>query len=142
MSEVRVVRRMECPADVVWALIGDFGGMHRWHPRVQRLDLSWEGRIRSLHYDQGGHAVERLDARNEPARRYAYVVVDSSLPVQSCQGVLQVNEVDGGAACNVVWSARFEAVGDGEAAAMAELERLYGDGIDALARTLDDAGDA
>lgn len=142
MSEVRVVRRMDCPADVVWALIGDFGGLQRWHPRVQQLDLSWEGRIRSLQFDDGGHAVERLDARNDPARRYAYIVVDSSLPVQHCHGVLRVNEIDGGAACDVVWSARFEAVGNNEATAIAALEAFYADGVEALARTLEDVDDA
>jgi hypothetical protein len=39
MTEVRVVQRLANPADLVWAMIGDFGGLHRWHPQVSRVDL-------------------------------------------------------------------------------------------------------
>ena len=72
MTHIHVTQRFPHPADVVWALIGDFGGLHRWHPQVRRLDLSWEGRIRTLHYADGGRVVERLEARNEAACRYVY----------------------------------------------------------------------
>jgi hypothetical protein len=133
MTEIRVAQRLAGPAEAVWALIGDFGGLQRWHPRVSRLDLSWEGRIRTIHFDDGGHAVERLDARNDLARRYAYVVVDSSLPMQSCRGTLQVAGDGGDSGSVVTWSSEFEPVGDSETATVSALRGLYADGLAALA---------
>jgi mxaD protein len=80
MAQVRVERPLAYPADALWALIGDFGGLHRWHPDVRQLDLSWEGRIRTLHFRDGSRAVERLEARNEETRRYVYTLVVHSRP--------------------------------------------------------------
>jgi uncharacterized protein YndB with AHSA1/START domain len=134
MAEVRVVRRLSNPAEVVWALIGDFGGLHRWHPHVSGLDLSWEGRIRTVHYVDGGHAVERLEARNDQAHRYVYALVDGTLPVQDCRATLQV--AAHGRGCTVVWSSVFEPLGAGEDAAAA-LRGLYGAGLASLAAALE-----
>lgn len=136
MSEVRVAQRLTCPADTVWALIGDFGGLQRWHPQVQQLDLSWEGRIRSIQYKDGGHAVERLDARNETARRYTYVLVDSSLPLRSCHSTLQVASGDVDDVCEVVWSSVFEVAGDGEKATVEAIRAMYAAGLGVLAQSL------
>lgn len=135
MTELRVAQRLDCPAEVAWAMIGDFGGLHRWHPRVRSLELSWEGRIRTLHYRDGGHAVERLDARNDAARRYAYVLVDGSLPVLACRSTLQVgDELEG--ACEVAWNSVFEAVAGGVEPAERALRELYRSGLRALAEAV------
>ncbi len=112
MTEVRVVQRLVSPADIVWAMIGDFGGLHRWHPQVSGVDLSWEGRIRTVHYVDGSRAVERLEARSDAMRRYVYVVVDGKLPVNNCRAALHVSENKGGS--TVMWSCEFEPLGDGE----------------------------
>ena len=135
MAEVRVAQRLANPADVVWALIGDFGGLHRWHPRVYGLDLSWEGRIRTLHYADGSRAVERLEARNDANRRYVYVLVDGALPMLDCRATLQVNARKHG--CTVIWSSVFESVGAAESATGEALRRLYVEGLSSLAAALD-----
>jgi uncharacterized protein YndB with AHSA1/START domain len=134
MAEVRVVQRLPNPAETVWALIGDFGGLHRWHPHVRGLDLSWEGRIRTVHYVDGGHAVECLETRNDRAHRYVYALVDGTLPVQDCRATLQVAARGDG--CTVVWSSVFEPLGAGEEAA-ATLRGLYGAGLASLAAALE-----
>ncbi len=134
MMNIHVAQCLPHAADVVWALIGDFGGLHRWHPRVCRLDLSWEGRIRTLHYDDGACVVERLEARNDVARRYAYVLVDGILPVQTCRSRLEVKAAAGG--CRVIWSSDFEALGDAAGLAAATLRASYNSGLSALANAL------
>jgi mxaD protein len=131
MTSLHVTERFAYPAEAVWTLIGDFGGLHRWNPQVRRLDLSWEGRIRTLHYADGGRAVERLEARNDAAHRYAYVLVDGSLPVQACRSTLEV--CADGEGCVVVWSCVFEPMGDGEHEAEVALRRYYDAGLVALA---------
>ncbi|KGI79058.1 hypothetical protein LF63_0101490 [Oleiagrimonas soli] len=123
---------MACPAETVWTLIGDFGGLHRWHPLVRSLDLSWEGRIRTLHFDDGGHAVERLEARNDRARRYAYALVDGPFAIQDCHSTLEVRPGEDRRNCVVIWTSSFEPVGHAGAQADVVLEHLYGAGLRAL----------
>ena len=137
MTSIHVTQQIDHPADVVWALIGDFGGLHRWHPEVARLDLSWEGRIRTVHLHGGGRVVERLEARNDAAWRYVYVLVDGSLPLHACRSTLEVRPE--GTRCRVDWRCEFEPLGDGEPEAEASLRRLYGVGLGALAGVLGQA---
>lgn len=135
MTNIQVTQRLPVSAEAVWALIGDFGGLHRWHPQVRRLDLSWEGRIRTLYYVDGSRVVERLEARNDSIYRHTYVLVDSPLPVQSCRSRLEAHAVEG--ACIVAWSCDFEAIGDGEGKVKEALRTIYTDGLVALATALD-----
>ncbi len=134
MTSIRVTQHFGLPAEAVWAVVGDFGGLHRWHPRVQRLDLSWEGRIRTLHLADGGRVVERLEARNDAAFRYVYVLVDGSLPLAAGRSILAVHA--DGHACRVDWSCEFEPLAHMEAGAARWLEGLYSDGLRALAQAL------
>lgn len=134
MTSIRVTQWFDQPADAIWAVVGDFGGLHRWHPQVRRLDLSWEGRIRTLHFADGGRAVERLEARNEASCRYVYVLVDGSLPLQACRSTLEVHPE--GRCSRVEWSSEFEPLGDGEHAAERAMRQLYDAGLDALAASL------
>jgi Polyketide cyclase / dehydrase and lipid transport. len=134
MTSIYVTQRLAYPAETVWALIGDFGGLHRWHPQVQRLDLSWEGRIRTLHYADGNRVVERLEARNDSAHRYGYVLVDGSLPMLACRSRLEA-QADG-THCQVTWSSEFEPLGNAERKAEAALRAIYGAGLEVLAAAL------
>ncbi len=134
MTSIHVTERLYCPAEAAWALIGDFGGLHRWHPQVRRLDLSWEGRIRTLHYADGSRTVERLEARNDAAYRYAYALVGGSLPLQACRSRLEVHP--DGAQCLVAWSSDFDVLGDAERMAEAAMRSSYRIGLDALAAAL------
>jgi mxaD protein len=135
MTEVSVEQRLANSADAVWAMIGDFGGLHRWHPQVSGVDLSWEGRIRTVHYADGTRAVERLEARSDSMRRYVYMVVDSKVPINNCRATLHVSDSEGGSL--VIWSCNFEPLGDGEASACESLHTYYHQGLVALASALD-----
>jgi mxaD protein len=135
VTEVWVEQRLTNSADAVWAMIGDFGGLYRWHPQVSGVDLSWEGRIRTVHYADGTRAVERLEARSDSLRRYVYVVVDGRVPVNNCRATLHVSDREGGSL--VSWSCDFEPLGDGEASACDTLRTMYHEGLVALALALD-----
>ena len=134
MTSIQVTQHFEHPAEAVWAVVGDFGGLHRWHPQVQRLDLSWEGRIRTLHLADGGRVVERLEARNDAACRFIYVLVDGSLPLAACRSTLAVHSE--GRTCRVDWSCEFEPKAGAGSGVARLMEGLYGDGLLALARAL------
>lgn len=135
MTQVRVMQYLANPADLVWAVVGDFGGLHRWHPQVRGVDLSWEGRIRTIHYVDGSRAVERLETRSDAMRRYVYVVVDGRVAVDNCRATLHVTESKGGS--TVMWSCDFEPLGDGEASASESLHAHYREGLMALVSVLE-----
>ena len=137
MTSIQVTERLAFPVEAMWALIGDFGGIHRWHPQVCRLDLSWQGRIRTLHYTSGARVVERLEARNDRAHRYAYVMVDGWRQVQACRSTLQARA--DGEHCLVTWSCEFDAVGAHGIRVEAEMREFFRSGLDALAGALGDA---
>jgi hypothetical protein len=101
---------------------------------VNRLDLSWEGRIRTLHYIDGSRAVERLETRNDLTRRYVYAWVDGALPMRECQATLRVDPLHQG--CSVVWSSVFEPVATHEQDVLLALQGLYSEGLTALAMAL------
>lgn len=134
MTRIQVTQHIGHPAEAVWAVVGDFGGLHRWHPRVRRLDLSWEGRIRTLHLADGGRVVERLEARNDAACRCVYVLVDGSLPLAACRSILAVHA--DGPACRVDWSCEFEPRREAGADVARLMAGLYDEGLQALARAL------
>lgn len=135
MTQVCVVQHLAHSADLVWATIGDFGGLHRWHPQVRGIDLSWEGRIRTVHYADGRRGVERLEARSDALRRYVYMVVDGTVLVDACRATLHVIETDDGSA--VMWSCEFEPLGDGEISASEQFQAHYREGLLALVSALD-----
>lgn len=135
MAELEIVQYLVSPADSVWAMVGDFGGLHRWHPQVRGTDLSWEGRIRTVHYFDGTRAVERLEARSDAFKRYMYVVVDGRLPIDNCRSTLQVRQ--SGTGSTVIWSCEFEPLGDGESSAVDSLRTLYYEGLAGLILALD-----
>ena len=47
-------------ADAVWAKIGDFCGIGKWHPAIEKCVLSADGKQRTLSLKGGGTVVEKL----------------------------------------------------------------------------------
>src|SRR6266446_4231052 len=51
-------------ADALWAKIGDFCGIAKWHPAVEKCELSADGKTRTLSLKGGGTIVEALVPRH------------------------------------------------------------------------------
>jgi len=47
-------------ADALWAKIGDFCGISKWHPAIEKCELSADGKTRTLSVKGGGSVVESL----------------------------------------------------------------------------------
>lgn len=123
-------------ADEVWALVGRFDGLADWHPAVTAslLDES-DGRIRILTLGNGASLRERLLERSDAERKFSYVILESPLPVQNYESVLQVSELGAAGGAVVEWSARFNAA---KGAAPNEAEQaiagVFDAGLGALAQ--------
>src|SRR5450759_544153 len=70
-------------ADAVWAKIGDFCGIGKWHPAIEKCALSADGKTRTLSLKGGGTIIEKLEKRDDAAHSYSYSIVEGPLPVAS-----------------------------------------------------------
>jgi carbon monoxide dehydrogenase subunit G len=133
-------RDIPAPPAAVWALVGEFCAIGRWHPRVERCILSSDEdddtvrvQIRGLVVKGGlGTVVEVETARDEAAMSYSYSFVQGPLPVGAYNASLAVRP--NGAGSTVVWSGSFDAAGVSDAEALADMEGVYEQGLDGIVR--------
>jgi len=126
MIEVSVERELEFSADVVWALIADFGDVS-WVPGVEKVELEGEGvgMIRHLTVPVFPQLHERMDAID-----HEKMILDYSIPAVAFLAVkdyyarAEVVPMDS-ARCQVIWSCRAEAEGVEDAEAVSKIEAFY-----------------
>lgn len=139
--EVARSRDIPAPPAAVWALIGDFCAIGRWHPQVERCILSSdedddEGdrvSLRGVVVKGGlGTIVEIETARDEAGMSYSYSFIQGPLPVRAYNATLSVRP--NGAGATVVWTATFDADGMSDAEAVADIAGVYEAGLAGIAR--------
>lgn len=139
------------PADEVWAMIGDFGGIQRWAPGTEssRLilhDRNETGAIRLLRRrGDGTQVTEKLLDYDPYNRRMTYTYVDGV--VRAADYYSEVVVKDAGAGRSVVeWRGRFKRLaywtdnppaGQDDKAALDFLNGAYKSGLDNLKKTLE-----
>lgn len=110
LSTVQTIR-IEAPAERVWALLADFGGIAKWFRALQgsRLVLKTRnevGAIRELHRGNGTRVREKLVALDPVAMTFAYEYADGDVLASDYHSEMTVKPL-GDAACEVVWTGRF-----------------------------------
>lgn len=137
MATARRSVRLAAPADEVWAFIGPFDSLDRWHPAVAACELerdSDRGEVRRrITLKDGGVILNRLEARDDTERFYRYTIVDAPYPVGDYTSTLRVRP-EGEGACVVEWTAEFAPANTPEADAVALIESVFDDGLTTLAR--------
>ena len=129
MAKVHKQEEYDGSAAEMWERIGDFHGLHSWHPGVAACHKLEGGAARELILADGGKIVEtQLDS--EPSRSYSYRIDESPLPVADYTATLTVREADDG--CAVVWTAQFEPSGASEDEAVTVIGGIFDSGLDAL----------
>jgi hypothetical protein len=132
MAQASVIVDIPASADDVWRLIGGFGSLPDWLPRITTNRLAEGGRVRWLGYVGGESFIERLLAFDNDARSYSYTIVDSPIPVIDCFVTLRVDATGDGTSSRVQWSSRFTAKGVTDAEASEMLQRVFAAGLEAL----------
>lgn len=115
MLEVQVQQEYDVPAEKVWALTGEFGGLKAWLPGIVNCRVEGEGA-----WDQGGNAVrlvelmdgsvtkEALESRDEAGRRYNYSIREAKGFDRNGEYRAEFEVVALGAdRCKILWGARF-----------------------------------
>jgi carbon monoxide dehydrogenase subunit G len=133
MAKVSVSVDLDAGADVVWELLGDFNGLHQWHPAIaaSRVEVHGGREQRILSVTGGDRIIEQLEEHDPEARRYVYTLVEGPMPVADYRSTLEVIPLEGERS-RVVWSGRFDAAGVTESEAEKVIESVYQTGLDAL----------
>lgn len=118
-------------ADAMWAKIGDFCGIGKWHPAIEKCDLSADGKTRTLSLKGGGTIVEVLVKMDAAGHSYTYSIVSGPLPVDNYTSTISV--AADGAGSTVTWVGKYEAKGASNADAMKTIQGVYDSGLKALA---------
>lgn len=117
-------------ADALWAKIGDFCGISKWHPAIEKCALSADGKTRTLSLRGGGTVVEALVKMDPAARSYTYSIVNGPLPVANYTSTITV--AADGAGSTVTWVGKYDAKGASDADATKTINGVYDAGLKAL----------
>ena len=132
MTKVHETVDLRASGDEVWAAIGGFGDLSRWHPAVVGSNLEDGGRVRRLQLADGAVLVERLQSFSERERSYGYSIEQGPLPVSRYRSLLRVGDRAGGNGCLVEWSGEFAPDGASEAEAIQIVAGIYRAGFNRL----------
>lgn len=143
------------PADVVWEMAGDFGGIQRWAPgtessRLVLRDRNETGAIRELRRRSDGTRVtEKLLDYDPYNRRMVYTYVDGEVRAADYWSELVVKE-EGPNRSRVEWRGRFKRLdywtdrprpGRDDRAVLDFLDGAYRNGLQGLKRVLEAGSD-
>jgi len=133
MTKVHKTRSFDVPADEMWALIGDFHGMHKWAQGLEPSEASEDGKNRMFKIGPNTMVETLLE---EGARSYSYAITEGPMPVENYRSTLSVKEA-GDSKCVVDWVGEFD-VPDGtpEESAVAIIEMVYNGGLDGMTKTV------
>ena len=110
-------------ADEVWRVVGDFGGLARWHPWVPACELSPDGQTRTMRVGDEIVAVERLLESTPFA--HVYTVDQGPFPMTVYRAELSVASSASG--CRVRYHGRFRPTTT-EVDVAAKLQRFFEQG--------------
>ena len=139
--KVEVKDRIEAPAEAVWDLVRDFGGITRWNPpsAIEGCTVEGEGigAVRTLTLPGDAVLQEKLESFDEGARTLSYSIVDPSpLPLSGYLSTLRVVE-DGPQRCRVEWSGRMKpAAGTSEEQVTGMIRGIYTGGVAGICKAL------
>jgi len=141
VPEIRVEHEIDAAADVVWPVISDFGGIDRFMPGLEKVEVQGQGvgAIRTVSTAGGGRIQERLESFDPKARSFSYSLLPGAVPVQNYRATVKVAE-SGPGKSRVQWSARFDAPGMTEAqiAPLSKgMEQAYGASLDGVKKLVE-----
>lgn len=133
---------LKSPPDKAWDMVGDFTGLHHWHPGVKNVTLL-EGKnrmplaVRELDLGEGQWLISELLEWNGQERWMRYRILKSGLPIVNYVAVVAVAPTSSGGSL-VTWKTEFrrrEANGD-DAGAVQLVQGVIDGGLNNLPKVL------
>jgi len=130
----------------VWAMVKDFGNMHKWHPAVASTKLEKKGddTFRTLTLKSGGTIHEKLRSADDEAMKLRYEIVEGVLPVSDYNAFMTVKAGPNAGETTVQWVGRFYRVynppipeGQDDETALNAVNGVFDAGLEGLKKTLE-----
>lgn len=103
MGKARAEIDINKPADAVWAVTGDFGGIGGWMPGIESCVVEGDDRVLKM---MGMEITERLERRDDDAREIIYGIAGGVPGVTHHKATITV--VPEGDASHVNWDVEVE----------------------------------
>ncbi len=141
---ITVKKRIEAPGlpPEVWAEVGAFCAIEKWHPAVAKCEESKEGDVtfRTLTLKDGGKIKEKLTGTEDVA--YTYEIVESPLPIKDYKSKLWLETDDEPDRTVIYWQSDFDANGASDDEAKKIITGILGDGVKGIKKNAIAAWDA
>ncbi len=129
MPELTVNADINAPAEVVWAILADFGDIS-WIPLAEKVEVSGKGvgMSRSIYGGGDRPVVETLTSVAPERMTLGYEIADNPLPVSRFEALVSVAAQSPGSS-TLTWKVDYDASGDNEddvKAARESVEAVYG----------------
>jgi carbon monoxide dehydrogenase subunit G len=137
MELMSITARIDHPADAVWDVVADFGGLKRWNPAVRRCAMEGSGVGAVREFEAGPAVVRERIEEYDPARRVISYSIVSGSSIKARDGHLTIAvQPLGETACEVRWSMRGEPDGVPAEELKQALAKRYNGRIEDLKRCL------
>ena len=136
-NELKVEEKivLNASTNAVWALVGGFKALDRWHPDVEESTLIGTGQevgnVRILTLTNKETIVERLEFYDENTMNFQYRILESPLPIENYIASISVKNIDDNMT-EVIWSSSFNAVEVGEEEVKQIISGIYIAGLKSL----------
>lgn len=137
MIDVKIQKKLACPADKVWELLEDFGNLS-WSPGMDNVEVAGEGvgMVRKIIMSEDFQIVERLESMDKAAMSFSYSFPEGCpLPVNNYLGGGKVHADDANS-CTLEWFCGGEPNGMEAAEVEEMLKGVYGDLLGSIATHL------
>ncbi len=119
---------VKAPADKVWAMIGPFCSIDKWHPAIGTC--TEDNGVRTLTTKDGKGTFVEKQTKNDPKdMKYSYEIEKSPLPITGYKSTLMVTK-KGKDESKVTWKSTYTPDSGKDAAAKEALTGIYQSGLD------------
>src|SRR5690606_36267773 len=93
----------------VWAIVKDFGGIHKWHPGVASTKVEKKGNdtFRTLTLKSGCTVYNKLRSADDADMKMRYEIVEGDIPVADYNVFMTVKPGPNAGESTVNWVGRF-----------------------------------
>lgn len=130
---VNITKRIDAPADRVFAAIAAIGGLDRWFPIISACHVEGEGvgATRIMTLADGARMRDRITEIDAAARRLRYERPEHPFPVANYRGAVEVSD-DGEDSAVLSWTVRFDIADERRDEMLRLIEMAISDGVDGL----------
>lgn len=153
-TQQKVIREVVIKADSgkVWAMVKDFGGIHKWHPAVESTTTETKADqdgVQLLHrlltLKGGGTILEKQTINSDEEMKLEYKIVEGVLPVSGYRAVMVVKAGPAAGESTVTWTGRFynkandvhPKPGEDNESAVKAVESVYDAGLPNLKKVIE-----